>query len=101
MDEATIRARVTAAEVGRLATVTADGRPHVVPCCFALSGDAIYSAIDHKPKSTRLLRRLANLRANPNATLLVDHYADDWSALWWVRADGAGRILSAGSDVAD
>jgi PPOX class probable F420-dependent enzyme len=98
MDDTTIRARVTAAEVGRLATVTDDGRPHVVPCCFALSVDTIYSAVDHKPKSTRLLRRLANLRANPNATLLVDHYADDWSALWWVRADGTGRILEAGSE---
>jgi PPOX class probable F420-dependent enzyme len=99
MDEATIRARVTAAEVGRLATVTTDGRPHVVPCCFALRADTIYSAVDHKPKSTRLLRRLANLRANPNATLLVDHYADDWSTLWWVRADGTGRIISAGSEL--
>jgi PPOX class probable F420-dependent enzyme len=91
---------MAAAEVGRLATVTADGRPHVVPCCFALSGATIYSAVDHKPKSTRLLRRLANLRANPNATLLVDHYADDWSTLWWIRADGTGRILDSGADLA-
>ena len=96
-----MRARVTAAEVGRLATVTADGRPHVVPCCFALSGDTIYSAVDHKPKSTRLLRRLENLRANPYATLLVDHYADDWSTLWWVRADGTGRILDSGAHLAE
>ncbi|HTK15309.1 MAG TPA: TIGR03668 family PPOX class F420-dependent oxidoreductase [Acidimicrobiia bacterium] len=101
MDDVTIRARVTAADVGRLATVTTDGRPHVVPCCFALSADTIYSAVDHKPKSTRLLRRIANLRANPNATLLVDHYADDWSTLWWVRADGTGRILDAGADLAN
>jgi PPOX class probable F420-dependent enzyme len=95
-----MRARVTAAAVGRLATVTADGRPHVVPCCFALNGTTIYSAVDHKPKSTRHLRRLANLRANPNATLLVDHYADDWSTLWWVRADGTGRILDTGTELA-
>jgi PPOX class probable F420-dependent enzyme len=101
MDDVTIRARVTAADVGRLATVTTDGRPHVVPCCFALSADTMYSAVDHKPKSTRLLRRIANLRANPNATLLVDHYADDWSTLWWVRADGTGRILDAGADLAN
>ncbi len=96
-----MRSRVGAAEVGRLATVTVDGRPHLVPCCFALAGDTIYSAVDHKPKSTQLLRRLTNLRANPNATLLVDHYADDWSTLWWVRADGVGRILTEGSDLAD
>lgn len=94
-----MRSRVADAAVGRLATVTVDGIPHLVPCCFALDGDTIYSAVDQKPKSTRLLRRLANLRANPNAALLVDHYADDWSTLWWVRADGAGRILETGPDV--
>jgi PPOX class probable F420-dependent enzyme len=95
-----MRSRVAAAEVGRLATVTTDGRPHLVPCCFVLHDDTIYSAVDHKPKSTQHLRRLTNLRANPNATLLVDHYADDWSTLWWVRADGTGRILDAGPDLA-
>ena len=100
MDESTQRSRVAAARVGRLATITADGRPHVVPCCFALSGDTIYSAIDHKPKSTRRLRRLDNLRSNPNASLLVDHYADDWSTLWWIRADGTGRILDDSREMA-
>jgi len=101
VDEATKRSRVAAARVGRLATVTADGRPHLVPCCFALSGDTIYSAIDHKPKSTRRLQRLENLRTNPNASLLVDHYADDWSTLWWVRADGTGRIVDDGAKLAE
>jgi PPOX class probable F420-dependent enzyme len=101
VDEATMRSRVAAAEIGRLATVTAEGRPHLVPCCFAVRGDTAYSAVDHKPKSTQRLRRLANLRANPNAALLVDHYADDWSTLWWVRADGTGRILDDGPDLAD
>jgi PPOX class probable F420-dependent enzyme len=100
VDDQTMRARVGDAAVGCLATVTTDGRPHLVPCCFALDGDTLYSAVDHKPKSTRLLRRLANLRANPNAALLVDHYADDWSTLWWVRADGTGRILEDGADLA-
>ena len=96
-----MRSRVAEARVGRLATVTIDGHPHLVPCCFVLSGDTIYSAVDHKPKSTRRLRRLENVRSNPNATLLVDHYDDDWSTLWWVRADGAGRILDDGPDLAD
>ena len=100
MDESTKRSRLTAARVGRLATITTDGRPHLVPCCFALSGDTIYSAIDHKPKSTRRLRRLENLRSNPNASLLVDHYADDWSTLWWIRADGTGRILDDAREIA-
>jgi PPOX class probable F420-dependent enzyme len=101
VDESTARARVAAAPVGRLATVTAAGRPHLVPCCFALSADTIYSAVDHKPKSTRRLRRLENLRGNPNAALLVDHYADDWSTLWWVRADGTGRVLEAEVELAN
>ena len=95
-----MRIRVAEAEVGRLATVTTDGLPHIVPCCFAVSGDFVYSAVDHKPKSTRHLRRLTNLRANPHAALLVDHYDDDWSSLWWVRADGNGRILDEGPDLA-
>jgi len=94
-----MRSRVTDAAVGRLATVTADRRPHLVPCCFVVSGDRVYSAVDHKPKSTRRLRRLANLRGNPNAALLVDYYADDWSTLWWVRVDGTGRVLDDGPEL--
>ena len=94
-----MRSRVAEAEVGRLATVTADRRPHLVPCCFAVHGERVYSAVDHKPKSTRQLQRLTNLRGNPNAALLVDHYADDWSTLWWVRVDGTGRVLEAGSEL--
>jgi PPOX class probable F420-dependent enzyme len=111
MDEEEMRRRVHDARVARLATVTPGGRPHLVPCCFALddgprarergSRDVVYSAVDAKPKTTNALRRLDNLRANPHAALLVDHYADDWSTLWWVRADGVGRILSAGAELAD
>ena len=93
--------RVVGARVGRLATITADGRPHVVPCCFVLHGDdnaVVYSAVDAKPKSTLALRRLANVRANPAAALVVDHYEEDWSALWWVRLDGNGRVLGVGDE---
>jgi PPOX class probable F420-dependent enzyme len=85
--------RFAAARVARLATVTAGGRPHVVPVCFVLAGDVIYSAVDAKPKSTSALRRLDNVRANPRVSLLVDHYADDWSQLWWIRVDGEARIV--------
>jgi PPOX class probable F420-dependent enzyme len=98
VEEQEMRRRVTDARVARLATVTSDGRPHLVPCCFALSGDVLYSAVDGKPKSTLALQRLANLRANPHASVLVDHYADDWSTLWWVRIDGQGRVLDDGSE---
>jgi PPOX class probable F420-dependent enzyme len=88
-----MRKRVADARVGRLATVGPGSAPHLVPCCFVLDGDTAYSAVDGKPKSTRALRRLDNIRANPNATLLVDFYAEDWGALWWVRVDASARVL--------
>ena len=89
-----MRARVTSARAARLATVTADGRPHAVPCCFALAGETVYSAVDAKPKTTLALRRLDNIAANRACALLVDEYHDDWSALWWVRLDGMARIVT-------
>ncbi len=94
MTSAEARARFAAARVGRLATADGAGRPHLVPIAFAVDGETIYSAVDAKPKSTRALRRLANVRANPAVTLLVDHWdEEDWERLWWVRADGVGRVL--------
>ena len=97
MNETEARERFAAARVARLATVDASGRPHLVPLVFAVSGDRIYSAVDHKPKRTTALKRLANVRQNPAVALLVDHYDDaDWDALWWVRADGQGRMLEPG-----
>jgi PPOX class probable F420-dependent enzyme len=93
-----MRERVATARVARLATVSAGGRPHLVPCCFVLAADTIYSAIDAKPKSTLALQRLANIEANPAASLLVDHYDDDWSALWWVRLDGDARVVADPSE---
>jgi len=84
--------------VARLATVTRAGRPHVVPCCFIVvpgrSGDVAYSAVDGKPKSSPALKRLENVAATPWASLLVDHYVEDWSALWWVRLDGPARVVA-------
>jgi PPOX class probable F420-dependent enzyme len=98
VEASVMRAQVAGARVGRLATVTDEGRPHLVPCCFALVGDTVYSAVDAKPKSTLALRRLANVRATGHASLLVDHYDEDWSALWWVRVDGAGRVVDSGPE---
>ena len=82
--------------MARLATADAAGRPHLVPITFAVTGDTVYSAVDAKPKTTMALRRLSNVAANPRVALLADHYEDDWSRLWWVRADGAGRVLDPG-----
>ncbi len=93
------RKRFAAARVARLATADSAGRPHVVPVVFAVSGDVIYSVVDAKPKRTSALRRLRNVAENPSVALLVDHYDDrDWGALWWVRAEGAGRVLDPASD---
>jgi PPOX class probable F420-dependent enzyme len=91
------RSRLAAARVGRLATVSADGEPHVVSVVFALVGEALYTAVDGKPKTTRRLRRLANVEATGRASLLVDEYDEDWSALWWVRVDGDAQVLEPGS----
>jgi PPOX class probable F420-dependent enzyme len=87
------RERFAAARVARLATASADGRPHLVPVVFTLTGDTVHIAVDAKPKRTTRLKRLANVAANPAVSLLVDHYEEDWTALWWVRADGTGRVL--------
>ncbi|MDT4925673.1 MAG: hypothetical protein QOG01_3386 [Pseudonocardiales bacterium] len=94
MDADAARARFAVTPVARLATASADARPHVVPIVFALAVDVVYTAVDGKPKTTTALRRLANVEANPQVAVLVDHYQDDWTRLWWARADGNARILA-------
>ena len=93
MNREELRRSFASGRVARLATVDDRGRPHLVPVVFALSGDTIYSAVDAKPKRSTALRRLANVAANPRVAVLVDHYTEDWRELWWVRADGVGRVL--------
>jgi PPOX class probable F420-dependent enzyme len=99
-DEA--RRRFDAARVARLATAGPHGRPHIVPIVFALAdrpaGDVIYSVVDDKPKRTTALRRLANIAENPPVSVLADHYEEQWDRLWWVRADGSGRLLTDPGD---
>ncbi|WP_369275035.1 TIGR03668 family PPOX class F420-dependent oxidoreductase [Streptomyces sp. R11] len=90
-DEA--RREFAGAPVVRLATVDPEGRPHLVPVVFALRGDEIVTAVDHKPKRSQRLRRLHNIAAHPAVCLLADVYDDDWDRLWWVRADGDARIV--------
>lgn len=88
-----MRRLVSPAPVGRLATVRSDGHPHVVPICFVITDDVIYSAVDDKPKRHRHLQRISNVTATGTASLLVDEYHDDWSRLWWVRIDGRARLV--------
>jgi PPOX class probable F420-dependent enzyme len=103
LSEAEARARLASARVARLATADAEGRPHVVPVTFAFDGlrDALFVAIDHKPKRTGDLRRLRNVRVNPRVTVLADHYEEDWTRLWWVRADGEAAIVEDEAGRAD
>lgn len=79
--------------MARLATIDPDGRPNLVPFCFTLTGDVLHTAVDHKPKEGVLLQRTANLLRDARATVLVDHYEDDWERLWWVRMRGRGRLV--------
>lgn len=98
MGEFDPKARFTQSAIARLATATPEGAPHLVPVVFAVGDDeTVYTAVDAKPKTTRRLRRLANIEANPQVSLLVDHYADDWARLWWVRADGLASIHADGA----
>ncbi|MBI1735120.1 MAG: TIGR03668 family PPOX class F420-dependent oxidoreductase [Candidatus Rokubacteria bacterium] len=86
------------ARVGRLATADAGGRPLVVPVCYVFDGALVYSAVDAKPKRTRNLRRLRNLAENPQVSLVVDEWHEDWTQLRWVIVEGAGRVLESGTE---
>jgi PPOX class probable F420-dependent enzyme len=97
-DAILVRRRVADSRVARLATLDADGRPHLVPITFVLVEETLYSAVDAKPKRSRTLRRIENARRRPDVTVLVDHYDDDWTRLWWVRLRGRARVLEAGDE---
>jgi PPOX class probable F420-dependent enzyme len=86
--------------VARLATIGAGGEVDVVPITFAWTGTMLVTAVDHKPKRSRRLRRLDNIAREPRVTVLIDHYSDDWSALWWVRIRGTALVVHEGPIVA-
>jgi PPOX class probable F420-dependent enzyme len=92
--------RLMTVPVVRLATADEHGRPHLVTVTFTASKGTVYTAVDHKPKTTRHLKRLANIRANPRVSLLADHYEDDWNNLWWVRVDGHARVMEDEKEMA-
>ncbi len=90
--EAEALARFSLARVARMATVDGAGRPHIVPVVFAWCGDHIVTAVDHKPKRVRTLKRIVNVEGNPEVSILADHYDEDWTRLWWVRVDGVAAV---------
>ena len=85
-------------QVGRLATIAADGRPHLAPVCYALAGDSIVIPVDEKPKRSLKLERLRNIERHPRVSLLFDRYAGDWTQLAWVRVDGHASVLPRGDE---
>jgi PPOX class probable F420-dependent enzyme len=91
---------LSAQRVGRLATADEQAIPHVVPICFVVSGSTLYSSIDDKPKSEprRPLKRLRNIQSNPNVSVVVDRYDEDWTLLGWVLLAGRAEILTTGSE---
>jgi PPOX class probable F420-dependent enzyme len=97
LEPAEAHQRLRDARVAHLATASAHGEPHLVPITYAYDADHLYFVVDNKPKSTTNLRRLRNITENPRVSVLVDHYSDDWEALWWVRADGRAEIWNSGS----
>jgi len=88
-----------AARVGHLATTDAEGRPHVVPICFAVANHCIYTPLDQKPKRVAVdrLKRVRNIRANPSVCLVVGRYSEDWSELAWLQVRATASILAAGN----
>ncbi|MGY4645049.1 TIGR03668 family PPOX class F420-dependent oxidoreductase [Cellulomonas sp. URHB0016] len=97
MEPGECRARFAASRRAVLGTAGSDQVPHLVPVTFALLDDGVVvHAVDHKPKRTTALRRLRNIAENPQVTFLVDGYDDDWTALWWVRADADAVVVTDG-----
>jgi PPOX class probable F420-dependent enzyme len=86
------------ARVGHLATASRDGRPHVVPVCFAWVPPVVYSAIDGKPKRTTLLRRVRNISETGRAALVVDRWSEDWKKLMYVLVEGPAVLLDEGAE---
>src|SRR5688500_6795481 len=91
-----IRAKAARSPIARLATIGSVGAVDLVPITFAWHGSTVVTAVDHKPKRTRRLRRLDNVSRDPRVTVLIDHYSDEWSELWWVRLRGLAVVVDEG-----
>jgi PPOX class probable F420-dependent enzyme len=87
---------IVRSRVGRLATIAYDGRPHLVPVCYAFHEGRFFVAVDEKPKRGGELARVRDIKRDPRVTLLMDHYADDWEQLAWVRIDGLAAVFPRG-----
>ncbi len=99
MTEEAVQTRLKQARVARLATGDEQGRPHMVPICYAYDGRCFYTALDQKPKQVppERLARVRHIQANPNVALLIDEYGEDWGKLWYILVRGRAEILSKGA----
>jgi len=91
---------IRSARVAHLATTDREGRPHVIPICFAFDGKALYSPIDEKPKRTSPLglKRVRNILENPHVAVVVDRYDENWKKLAYVLIRGRARLLTRGEN---
>lgn len=89
------RTYLTSQSLGRLATVTADGRPQLVPVGFRVNDDGTIDIGGPSPSA----QRYRNVRGNPNVSLVVDDMTPDDPAEvkpgWGrgVEIRGVGEIL--------
>ncbi len=100
MIERAVDARLRKARVARLATSDAEGRPHIVPVCYAYDGRAFYTPVDLKPKRVpaERLARVRNIRAHPGVALVVDEYHEEWDRLWYILVRGQAAVVSGGNE---
>ena len=86
--------------IAHLATADSKAAPHVIPVCFAYDGPCIYSVIDQKPKRSGAmdLKRVRNILTNPRVALVLDHYEEDWSKLWYLLVTGRAELLESGTE---
>jgi PPOX class probable F420-dependent enzyme len=103
MAESAVEERLRDARVARLATRDAEGRPHAVPVCFVYDGRTLYTPVDRKPKraGTEKLVRVRNIEAHAEVALLVDHYEEDWTMLWYILVRGVAALLREGAEHAE
>ena len=95
------RAFVEAARVARMATTDHASIPHVIPVCFVLAGERLYTIVDHKPKRRpTALKRLRNIADNPSVAIVVDRWDEDWSRLAWVMMQGRAQVVADDADYA-
>lgn len=100
MAQSEVDAKLRSARVARLATRDPEGRPHIVPVCYAYEGKTFYTPVDRKPKRvpSEKLARIRNIQTNPEVALLLDQYDEDWDKLWYILVRGHGKILTAGEE---